>query len=124
MKLTVFVKFLALATVVSLGYIQIQMEIIDLAYQGKAKEKEIRRLIEENGGITYSILAMKSASHLGGTVLTEDSELEFADPDNIVQVISTDGLIEEEVSVEEEKENPLLSLLSFGDQAEAKVSDK
>ena len=42
-------------------------------YRPESKEKEIRKLIEANGNILYTILSLKSANHLGIKLLTEDS---------------------------------------------------
>lgn len=99
------------------------MEIIDLAYQGKSKEQTIRKLSDENGRITYTILTLKSANNLGYKMLTEDSDMQFADPNEIIQISTPEGFLSEEVDEQEKvstKSNPLLSLLSFGSSAEAK----
>ena len=117
-----FTKYIFIITVLAVGYIHMQMRIIDLAYEGKDKENRIRSLIEENGNLTYKILALKSANHLGITMLRDDSEMKFVDPENIVRISTYNETSEEmkPVRPQEKKSNPLLSLLSFGTQAEAR----
>jgi hypothetical protein len=104
----------------SLVYIHMQMQIIDLAYQGKYKEQEMRQVMEMNGNLQYAILSMKSSHHLGGTLLTENSDMQFADPKNIMQVSFLPEGLGEEQSAVEPRSNPLLNLLSFATEAEAK----
>ncbi len=122
MRLPQLFKIMGFLTFVAVIYIHLQMEIIELAYHGKSKEKRIHKLIEENGNVTYSILMAKSAKHLGIKMLAEDSNMQFADPQNVVSIITDDEAIIEkpkEVIKQKSKENPLLSLLSFGSSAEA-----
>jgi len=124
MKLSKLLKFILSITVLALVYIHMQMEIIDLAYQGNNKQKLIRKLSEENGNITYTVLTLRSANHLGYKMLADNSDMKFADPVNIMQLsmpneLAVDGFVP--VSQKEiQKPHPLLSLLSFGAKAEAK----
>lgn len=121
MRLTQLLKFVSIITLLSLGYIDMQMQIINLAYQGKEKEQEIRKLTEENGFISYNISVLKSANHLGFKILAENSELQFADSGDIIQISSTEGFAEGGSidQIEGDRRNPLLSFLSIGAQAEA-----
>lgn len=123
-----FIKFLTTVmfiTALALVYIHLQMRIIDLAYQGKTKENKIRELINENNTISYSILSMKSANHIGDKMLDEDSDMRFVDPAQIVHVLTPDQIIEESYaevqSNDQQKSNIFISLLSMGAQAEAKT---
>ena len=86
MKLARLAKVMVFITVLSLIYIHLQMQIFDLAYEGKVKEKVIRQLKEDNGNATYTILKLKSSNHLGCQVLTDDSDLEFFDSANVVRL--------------------------------------
>jgi len=108
----------------TLVYIHMQMQIFDLAYQGKSKQQHIRELIEKKGSLMYAILTLKSANHLGVQLLAEDSGMEFIDPNNILPLSTPKELIAEEFVSEEaqvkKKTNPLLSLLSIATRADAK----
>jgi hypothetical protein len=86
MKLSRFLLVMIFATIVSLVYIQLQVQIYDLAYRGKSKEHQMRKLMDENSHVTYRICLLKSANHLGVKLLTEDSQMCFLDNRNVVQV--------------------------------------
>lgn len=126
MRLYRLIKFVFMITVVALIYIHMQMRIFDLAYQAKFKEKHIRKFIEDNGQVTYSILSMKSSHHIGDKVLKEDSKWQFADGSHIMRVPMPSALAKKEKTLHEEraeKTQALLSLISFKSQAEAKPQD-
>ena len=111
-------------TVLSLVYINLQMQIFDLAYQAKKKEKEIHRLADENGGVTYNILNLKSANHLGVKLLSQDSNMQFLDHASIVWLITPQSILKNYGPVvankAEKKPNMLMNLFSLRSQAEAK----
>jgi hypothetical protein len=117
---------MVVVTILSLSYIHMQMQIIYLAYQGHQKEQQIKKLIEENGNATYNILMLKSANHLGGAMFSGDSDMRFADADDIIRVAATqDVLTEDPLGTGPQlavRSNPFLNFLSFGRNAEAKTS--
>ena len=83
----------------------------------------MKKIIEDNGYLTYSILTLKSSSHLGGKMLAENSSMQFADPQTIVEVAMPQARTKSKsVSKKQksEKSNSLLSLISLKSQAEAK----
>lgn len=127
MHLCKFLKFMGVVIVLALTYIHIQMQIVDLAYRGNNKEQQIRKLIEDNGNTTYKILMLKSAHHLGVAMLEEDSDMQFADAHDVVQIAASKELFMEDPLTEQSKlakrTNPLLSFLSFGVEAEAKTAE-
>ncbi len=118
---------MCITTIVALSYIHMQMQIIDLAYQGNQKEQQIKKLIEENGNTTYKILMLKSANHLGVALLNEDSDMQFADTDDVIQIAASDKFLMENHLGSEPKlakrANPFLNILSFGIEAEAKTAE-
>ncbi|MCA9399355.1 MAG: hypothetical protein KC618_06375 [Candidatus Omnitrophica bacterium] len=124
MKLPTIIKTTFVVTSLALVYIHLQMQIIDLAYQGKDKEQKIRYLIEENGSITYSILTYKSAHNLGVKMLAENSDMRFLDSDSIVSITASEDVFEQQPTNQQieppKKSTSLLSFLSFGSQAEAR----
>lgn len=72
----------------SLLYIQLQVQIFDLAYQGKSRELEMQRLSDENTAILYNISTLKSANHLGEKVLSQDSGMKFLDDEHVVKLMT------------------------------------
>ena len=121
MKLSKFIKAVVLLTALALIYISMQMQIFDLAYKAKLKEKEIRKLLDFNSHVVYGILSLKSANHLGDKILTQNSRLHFLDDNNIVE-IKARPIKKPQVSLKkaERKQNFFLSLFSLKSQAEAK----
>lgn len=120
-----FIKYMTVTTILAVGYIHLQMETIDLAYQGKKKEREIRRLIEENGYMTYDVLTMKSASHLGERILAENSPMQFVDQSNIIKVsYRVPGELDtKQLASASETNRPFLSFFNIGTPAEAKTKE-
>ena len=84
MKLTKFIQGTLVITLMALIYIHLQMQIFDLAYQGKTREKRIQELADVNGAYTYQILSLKSSSYLGRQLLDDKSNLQFVGHDRIV----------------------------------------
>jgi hypothetical protein len=127
MSLVKFFKYTCIVTSLALVYIHLQMQIIDLAYQGEIKEKKIKELAERNGNALYKISKLKSANHLGGELLAKNSDMQFVSADHIVSLMTPEEFLAAENFVETQpglvarKGNPLLSLLSFTAQAEAKI---
>ena len=127
MHLCKFFKIMCVGTIVALSYIHMQMQIIDLAYQGNQKEQQIKKLIEENGNATYKILMLKSANHLGVALLNEDSDMQFAGINDVIQIAASEKfLMENHLGSKPQlakRTNPFLKILSFGVEAEAKTAE-
>jgi hypothetical protein len=124
MNLARSIKILGLITVLALCYIHFQVQIINLAYECKAKEKQIKELVDQNGCAEYSLLSLKSSSHLGHKVFSDESNMNFVHPSKVVKlsipVISEDVTSFGRKSKRPKKSNFLLSLISFGAEAQAK----
>jgi hypothetical protein len=75
-------------TLMALCYLHMQMKIYALAYQAKTKEHEIQKLKDENGLSTYHILSLKSASHIGQKLLSQESTMQFVSNDRVYEVAS------------------------------------
>ncbi|VAX36049.1 hypothetical protein MNBD_UNCLBAC01-115 [hydrothermal vent metagenome] len=122
MKLGKFFQCVGVVTILALGYIHLQVQIVDLAYQNNNKENQIRQLIEKNGHMTYSIATLKSANYLGIKMLAEDSDMYFANPDHIVMVSGSEEISTESQATEVQRSSmkisSLLSLLTTEAQAE------
>ncbi len=127
MRLSKFFQVLLMVTVVALTYIHMQMQIFDLAYQDKSKEKTIAGLLEDNGRVAYHILQLKSSRHLGGKLLAKDSSLRFRDNGNVVQLVTSQFIPEEKevlVAVESKWTNPILNFFSLRAEAEARAQEE
>lgn len=73
-------------TVFALIYVQMQVSIYDLAYQGKVKEEQVSRLVDRNTHNTLNIARLTSARSLGGWFSEKNSEIDFINENNIVKV--------------------------------------
>ena len=126
MKLSTFFKITCVITLMSLTYVHMQMQIIDLAYRGNQKEKYIKKIKEQNEYINQHILKLKSASHLGVKMLTEESRMMFADPASIVQAKGSKASLKSMPSSlraqADVHPNPIISLLPKATQAEAEIN--
>lgn len=122
MSLARFVKCSVAITFLILVYIHLQMQIVDLAYQGQLKEMQIKDLVDKNGSTFYAISKLKSAHHLGGRLLSENSKMQFAGADNIIYASAED--LQDDNSEHQlqagKNANIFANLLSFATQAEAK----
>lgn len=123
MKLPKCLLCIIFCTVVALVYIQLQVQIYDLAYRGKNKQEQIQQLKDENSDVIYHICTLKSANHLGVKVLTENSGMQFLDDTRIVLVESP----QEPVSAQtlalssNRRLGFLASIFSLKSQAEART---
>lgn len=124
MKLTSFLKCISLVTMLSLAFIHMQMQIFDLAYEGKDKQKVIDQLVQQKEYLTYSIIALKSANNLGYEMLDEESDMQFVDPGDIMHISATEQLTEDspvaETRLTSRKDDSIFKLLSFTSRAEAR----
>lgn len=127
MKLTTFMKFMGLVTLLSLAYIHMQMQIFDLAYLGKDKEKMLHVLSQEKQNLTYAILRIKSANNLGYEMMGEDSGMQFVNPNEIIHISSAQPIVEEQdvenTQLTSVEKSPLTSFISFASRAEAKIQE-
>lgn len=126
MRLAKFFQVISMITALSLVYIHMQMQTFDLAYQGKSKEKEIAGLLEDNGRVAYHILQLKSSNHLGGKLLATGSQLRFRDNGNVIQLVTSEFIPEEEktfISAASKKMNPVIRFFSLKSEAQARASE-
>jgi hypothetical protein len=126
MQLIRFFQLLIPATALGLGYIHLQMQIIDLAYQAKQKENELTRIVEFNGMIAYDILRLKSTNHLGGTLLAEKSQLRFRNNKQVIQLVTVDTESEKIGHIKQEEQNlsSWIKLITPRAPSEARAEEK
>ena len=120
MKLSQFIKGMVTVTSLCLIYIHMQMQIFDLAYQGKIKELKIRKLHEDTGNNTYTVLKLKSAHNLGYKLLSENSDMQFMDNTQIVKLEAPQTIVRAKNIA---KANPIFCFFSLRSQAEAKPQE-
>ncbi|MBF0387780.1 MAG: hypothetical protein HQL20_07995 [Candidatus Omnitrophica bacterium] len=100
MKVSDFLKVMFLITTMGVLYIHLQMNIYDLAYQGKRREDKIEKLAENNNIMKNEILRLKSSDHMGRQLLAKENDYKFLGRNNVVEVEETAG-------------NPLAGLLAL-----------
>lgn len=88
MSLLKFIKAIVFCTILALIYINMRMQIIAMAYEGKKREQEIISFSERNGVLAYEILSLKSANNLGDRVLGNQSQLRFCDNKDVVKLMT------------------------------------
>jgi len=86
MRLNRFFIFLLIITVVSLLYVQVQVEIVKLAYEGRVKESRLKDLLDDRGLLVYNINKLESVNNLGQTVLCSQQDLQFTDKSQIASL--------------------------------------
>jgi len=91
MSLKKFFLLSMMITIFALIYVQMQVTIYDLAYQGKTKEDQALRLVDRNTQTTLNIARLKSARSLGDWFSEKNSEIDFVNENNIVKVKVSSG---------------------------------
>src|SRR5271154_7294779 len=86
MSLKVYFKVASFATIIALFYIHMQMNIFELSYNGKDKEKIIHELNDSNGALSHQILTLESANNLGSQLLDRDNSMQFMDQERVMTV--------------------------------------
>ena len=120
MSLKNYFKIAFFATSMALIYTHMQMRIVELAYKGKDKEKQMYELADANGVLTHQILNLKSANHLGNQLLEKESNLQFMGNDHVM-MYKAPALRSPLQPFKQKAENPLWNLLSFLGAQEAKA---
>ncbi|MEI7998058.1 MAG: hypothetical protein WCH62_00920 [Candidatus Omnitrophota bacterium] len=126
MSIKVWIKLMSFVTIIALIYIHMQLQIFDLAYQGKYKEKRMHELRDHSGLLTHQILTLKSANHLGNQLLEKESNFQFVSNDRIMTMAGPASMISKvsPQAVKSKGENPMWNFLSFLAPAEAKAWDR
>ena len=125
MSLTSWLKLMSFATITALIYIHVQMQIVELAYKGKDKEKRVHELMDNNGALTHQILTLKSANHLGQELLEKEDGLQFFGHDRVMTFAgpAPEALARPSDKPKTKVESPLWNWLSFLSPQEAKAWD-
>lgn len=112
-------------TALSLIYIQLQVQIYDLGYQGEKRKIEAQKLSDDKGDIAYNICRLKSANNIGIKLLADNSHMRFLDTRHIVRLETPIQLLDKSYLVKAQTEkiakrpNLLASIFSLKSQAEA-----
>ena len=123
MSLKVYFKIASFVTIIALLYIHMQMNIFELSYNGKDKEKIIHELNDSNGALSHQILTLESANNLGNQLLDYDNNnLQFMDQERVMMVTPAKAM--QHITKPSVKiENPVWNLFSFLGAQEAKAWD-
>ena len=112
-------------TILSLIYIQMQVQIYALGYQGEMKKSKAQQLADKNGNVAYNISQLTSVNHLGVKLLADDSHMQFPDNRHIVSLVMSQELLGKRAMAyvpatkPDKKPGLLASLFSLKSQAEA-----
>ena len=120
MSLKVYLKVASFVTLIALLYIHMQMNIFELSYNGKDKEKIIHELNDSNGALSHQILTLKSANNLGNQLLDHDNSMQFMDQERVMTVTASAGNMPGRPK-SPYVANPIWNLFSFLGAQEAKA---
>lgn len=124
MRLVKFILVVGIITVVSLIYVQLQVQIYEYAYKGKRKEVAFKELLDRKNDTMYNINSLESAQYLGTRLLSQDYNLQFAGKEQIVKLTVPMQLAESInpafIRPENKKINFLANLFTLKSQAEAR----
>lgn len=123
MKLSKFIYLVIFITIVSIIYVQLQVQIFALAYNGKKREVTFKELLDRKTIMMYNINRLESAENIGTTLLSRDSNLQFSDKTQIARFdmpIQLAGNFNAEPKLENKRPNFLISFFSLKSEAQAK----
>ena len=86
MRLRYFIPGLTVVTVLSLFYVGQQTEVIKLAYQANKINKLHKELLDRNHYLRYNLISLKSSYHLGGALLSENTNFEMPKQSQMVSL--------------------------------------
>ncbi len=114
------------ATVLALIYIHMQTQIFQLAYQGKAREKIVGELMDNNGALTHHVMSLKSADNLGRELLEKDKGMQFIEKNRVMTLYSRGVNAQSQTSQKTppQGEKFVSNVLSFLSPAEARAWDR
>ena len=126
MSLKFWVKLMFFLTSMALIYTHMQMQIFDLAYKGKDRERYIHDLKDKNGVLTHQVLTLKSANHLGNQLLEKDSNLQFMSYEHVLTMTGPTQNARQRTAaqIKGKTENSMWNFLSFLAPQEAKAWDR
>ena len=112
-----------MGTIISLLYVQLQVEIFQSAYEASAKEIEARELLDTRTVLVYNIDRLESAENIGNKVLCSKADLQFTGEDQIASLKLPARLVKSwnagSITQTHPKNNLFAFLFSLGSQAEA-----
>ncbi len=123
MKLSRFFLTVFILTATFCVYIQLQMQIVDLAYQGKKKENILERLKDTNGNVNSDILKLKSSQSLGVKLLSANSPWQFVDEKQVAELNAPEEFVSRHQAIKmanaPDEQNIFSRIFSLKSSAEA-----
>jgi hypothetical protein len=86
MKLSKFILLLGFITLTCVIYVQLQVQIFELAYNGKKKEMAFKELLDRKSTLMYNIFWLESAQNIGQNLLSRDVNLQFSEKSQIAKI--------------------------------------
>lgn len=123
MKLSKFILFIAFITFACIIYVQLQVQIFELAYNGKKRETAFEELLDRKQTLMYNIQWLESAQNIGTSLLSRDENLQFSDKSQIAKIdlpLQLAGNFNKEPKLEIKRPNFLASFFSLKSEAQAK----
>ncbi|MDP2939390.1 MAG: hypothetical protein Q8O13_04825 [Candidatus Omnitrophota bacterium] len=123
MKLSRFIYSVIFITIICIIYVQLQIQIFELAYNGKKREATFKELLDRRAVMMYNINKLESAHNIGTSLLSRDSNLVFTDKTQIVKLdlpIQLAGILNTEPKLENKRPNWLSNFFSLKSEAQAK----
>ena len=123
MKLPKFILFLAFITLTCIIYVQLQVQIFELAYNGKRKEIAFKELLDRKSTLMYNIFWLESAQNIGQSLLSRDTNLQFSEKSQIAKIdlpIRLAGSFTNELRIENKRPNFLANFFSLKAEAQAR----
>lgn len=125
MKLPRFIFLISIVTIICLIYVQLQVQIFELAYIGKREELVLTEELDRKNILMYNINLLGSTQNIGKQLLAKDSNLQFLDNNQIAylerptRIVTAKNLRKEE-SVKNKRFAFLVNLFSLKSEAQAK----
>ncbi len=123
MRLPKFILLVAFITLTCVIYVQLQVQIFELAYNGKKKETAFKELLDRKNTLMYNIYSLESAQNVGTTLLSRDVSLQFSDKSQIAKIdlpVQLAGSFEEIAKSENKKLSFLGNFFSLKSEAQAR----
>ncbi len=123
MKLSKFICLVGFITLTCIIYVGLQVQIFELAYTGKRKEKAFKELLDRKNTMMYNVFLLESAQNLGTALLSKDANLQFTDKSQLAKIdmpVQLASTFNQAPKSENKKANFLVNFFSLKSEAQAR----
>ncbi|MFC1703735.1 hypothetical protein ACFL1E_03000 [Candidatus Omnitrophota bacterium] len=128
MKLKRFFCVLICVTLLSLVFVQVQVEILKLAYACKEEDNVLNKLLDDKNMLMYNIHTLESADNVGEFLICKKPELSFIERTQLVElrmpIRSEETFSLQAATANNRKPSFVARLFSLKSQAEATEKTK